>query len=112
MHRTVYRLRASLVTFAMTSLVVLSALAAPMLAYAQGNSWPGRIEILPVRSQTLSLEVFLRGDKAGPEVLLGGELRLPSGTSGRVPAVILIHGSGGIGSGPDIYGIHTIYLRQ
>jgi len=103
MHKTIYRLRACLLTIAMTSLVVLSALAAPMLAYAQGSSWPGRIEILPVRSQTLSLEAFLRGDKAGPEVLLGGELRLPSGTSGRVPAVVLIHGSGGIGSGPDMW---------
>jgi len=103
MHKTIYRLRASLVTIAMTSVVVLSALAAPMLAYAQGSSWPGRIEILLVRSQTLSLEAFLRGDKAGPETLLGGELRLPSGANGRVPAVVLIHGSGGIGSGPDMW---------
>ena len=89
--------------FAATALAVLIALAVPVTAHAQGSSWPGRIEILPVRSQTLPLDAFLRGDKAGPEVLLGGELRLPSGANGRVPAVILIHGSGGIGSGPDMW---------
>ena len=103
MHNPAHRLRAGLAKAVMTGLVTLGALAAPVAAYAQGSSWPGRIEILPVRSQTLPLDAFLRGDKAGPDVLLGGELRLPVGASGRVPAVILIHGSGGIGSGPDMW---------
>ncbi len=102
MHSSAHRRRAGLAKIAMTGLVALGALAVPVAAHAQGSSWPGRIEILPVRSQTLLLDGFLRGDKAGPEVLLGGELRLPFGAGGRVPAVILIHGSGGIGSGPDI----------
>ncbi len=87
----------------MAGLAALGALAAPVAAHAQGSNWPGRIEILPVRSQTLPLDAFLRGDKAGPEVLLGGELRLPVGASSRVPAVILLHGSGGIGAGPDMW---------
>ena len=95
--------RAGLAKVAMAGLLAFGALAAPIAAHAQGSSWPGRIEILPVRSQTLPLDAFLRGDKAGPEVLLGGELRLPVGASSRVPAVILIHGSGGIGSGPDMW---------
>jgi dienelactone hydrolase len=77
--------------------------AVPRLSFAQGSTWPGRIEILPVKSQTLALDTFLRGEKVGPEVLLGGELRLPLGATGRVPAVVLIHGSGGIGSGPDMW---------
>ena len=34
---------------------------------------------------------------------MGGELRLPLGATGKVPAVILIHGSGGIGAGPDMW---------
>jgi dienelactone hydrolase len=84
-------------------LVALGTLAAPPPARAQGSAWPGRIEIQPVRSQTLPLDAFLRGDKSGPEVLLGGELRLPVGATGPVPAVILIHGSGGISSGPDMW---------
>ena len=94
---------ACLATVARAALLVLGALGAPGAGHAQGSSWPGRIEILPVRSQTLPLAGFLRGDKAGPGVLLGGELRLPAGASSRVPAVILIHGSGGIGAGPDMW---------
>lgn len=84
-------------------LVVLGTLAAPMLAHAQGSAWPGRIEILPVRSRTLPLDAFLRASQTGPEVLLGGELRLPLGTTGPVPAVVLVHGSGGISAGPDMW---------
>jgi len=103
MHSLAHRRRAGLAKAAMTGLVILGALAAPVAAHAQGSSWPGRIEILLVRSQTLPLDAFLRGDKNRPEVLLGGELRLPFGTSGRVPAVILIHGSGGIGAGSDMW---------
>lgn len=99
MFGSMHRLRTNLVT----ALAALAALIAATPAHAEGSSWPGRIEILPVRSQTLPLDAFLRGDKAGPEVLLGGELRLPFGASGRVPAVVLIHGSGGIGSGPDMW---------
>ena len=95
--------RVCLKTIAIACLMALGALTAPVTAQAQGSSWPGRIEILPVRSQTLPLDAFLRGEKAGPEVLLGGELRLPVGAGGRVPAVILIHGSGGIGAGPDMW---------
>ena len=103
MHSSEHRRRPNLAKAAVTALVALGTLAAPVAARAQGSSWPGRIEILPVRSQTLPVEAFLRGDKAGPEVLLGGELRLPLGAAGRVPAVILIHGSGGIGAGPDMW---------
>ncbi len=72
-------------------------------ARAEGTAWPGRIEILPVRSQTVPIDALLRGERTGPEVLLGGELRLPFGVAGRVPVVVLIHGSGGIAAGPDMW---------
>jgi len=103
MHNPTQPRHIGLAKIAIAGLVSLAALAAPAAAHAQGSSWPGRIEILPVRSQTLPVEAFLRGDKAGPEVLLGGELRLPVGATSRVPAVVLIHGSGGIGAGPDMW---------
>lgn len=87
---------------------LLAGLAALLLAAwsaaAQQAQWPGRIEIHPVRSRTLSGEEFLRGGGApGREVLLGGELRLPLGAPAKVPAVVLVHGSGGIGAGPDYW---------
>ena len=86
-----------------TATILLGTLTAPTTAHAQASAWPGRIKILPIRSKTLPLDAFLRGDQSAPGVLLGGELRLPTGPTARVPAVILIHGSGGIGAGPDMW---------
>ena len=97
------RPRAALWTVLAVALMALGPLFDPVAARAQGSAWPGRIEIRPVRSQTLPLDAFLRGSTSGPEVLLGGELRLPLGATGPVPAVVLIHGSGGIGAGPDMW---------
>ena len=68
--------------------------------YAQ---WPGRIEILAVKSRTLTGPEFLKGGATGRETLLGGELRLPVGATAKFPAVVLIHGSGGIGPGTDAW---------
>ena len=97
------RRRAWLCTGLLGAAIALFGSAVSLPALAQGSSWPGRIEILPVRSQTVALDALLGGRKDGPEVLLGGELRLPLGATGKVPAVILIHGSGGIGAGPDMW---------
>ena len=56
-----------------------------------------RIEIHSLASTTLNTDEFLLGNAQGKPVLLGGELRLPVGTTAKFPAVILVHGSGGIG---------------
>ncbi len=49
---------------------------------------------------TVTDKQFLTGAKDGKPALIGGELRLPPGT-GRVPAVILVHGSAGVGANVD-----------
>jgi dienelactone hydrolase len=59
-----------------------------------------RIEIHPFESVTVTNQQFLRGDKNGKSVVIGGELQLPRG-DGRFPAVILVHGSGGVGARED-----------
>lgn len=53
-----------------------------------------------IPSLTLTDEQFLRGDKmAGVPVELSAVLQLPGGDPGPLPAVVLLHGSGGYGSG-------------
>ena len=53
-----------------------------------------------IPSLTLTDEQFLRGDKeAGVPVELSAVLQLPGGAPGPLPAVVLLHGSGGYGSG-------------
>lgn len=61
------------------------------------NEQTARIEIHTFETLTLTDKQFLTGAKDGPTVRIGGELRLPPGT-GRFPAVILVHGSGGVGA--------------
>lgn len=56
----------------------------------------GRIELHTFESVTLSDQEFLQGAKTGPSVTLTGELRLPRQKSKQYPAVLLLHGSGGI----------------
>jgi dienelactone hydrolase len=65
-----------------------------------------RIDLRAVNSLTLTDEQFLTGDKNGKAVTLAGELRLPRGTSGRIPVVMLLHGSGGVNGGNELWAKH------
>jgi dienelactone hydrolase len=60
-----------------------------------------RIEIHPVRTTTLTDEQFLNGVKDGQTVTIAGELRLPRPGTYRLPAVVFLHGSGGVGPSLD-----------
>ena len=55
-----------------------------------------RIELHPLQTMTLTSAQFLNGDKQGPPATIAGELRIPLGVEGRIPAVVLVHGAGGI----------------
>jgi dienelactone hydrolase len=69
----------------------------PRLAGAQ----VARIEIRPVKTMTLTDEQFLTGVKDGKPDVIGGELRIPRPGTDRLPAMVLVHGSGGIGGNVD-----------
>ncbi len=56
-----------------------------------------RIEIRPFQSTTLTDQEFLTGQKEGKSVVIAGELRIPKPGTDRLPAVILMHGSSGLG---------------
>jgi hypothetical protein len=75
-------------------------LAGAMLTLLVGLPSPGhaqaRVEVRPIETITLSTQQFLTGDKNGKPATLAGELRIPRPGTDRLPAAILIHGSGGI----------------
>jgi len=56
----------------------------------------GRIELHVFDSKTLTDQQFLAGTKGGIPVTLSGELRYPRKKMKKYPAVLLVHGSGGI----------------
>ena len=61
-----------------------------------------RLEIYSIETLTLTDHQFLLGAKDATPTRIGAELRLPQGTA-RIPAVILIHGSGGVGANVDAW---------
>ncbi|WP_410053233.1 dienelactone hydrolase family protein [Bradyrhizobium sp. SZCCHNR1098] len=78
--------------------MLLTAFGSVSSAHAQGipKDTPARIEMYPIPSLTLSDRQFLSGDDNGKPVTVVGELRVAQG-SGRLPVVVLMHGSGGVG---------------
>ena len=84
-------------------LATMLGVAIPALAQPAPKDLPGRVEVLPLRSATPSGTEFLRG-VPGADASLAGELRLPPGpATTRVPAVVLVHGSGGISGSTDLW---------
>jgi dienelactone hydrolase len=87
------------ITHSATRLV--AALAVACWASAASAQGVGRLEIHAIPSITVSNQQFLTGDRYGNPVIIGGELRLPRGTTEKFPIVILIHGSGGVSAATD-----------
>jgi hypothetical protein len=67
------------------------------------KQYAARTELYSITSLTLSDEQFLRGDAAaGKPVTVSGHLRIAQGP-GRLPVVVLIHGSGGMGANIELW---------
>lgn len=64
--------------------------------FAASASAQVRPEIHPVQTITLNTQQVLLGNQSGPPAAVAGVLRIPISSVGRIPAVILIHGSGGL----------------
>jgi dienelactone hydrolase len=68
----------------------------PSAAQTNPKDIAAKVELHTFPSLTLSDQQFLSGATDGKPVTMTGELRIAQGT-GRLPLVILMHGSGGIG---------------
>jgi dienelactone hydrolase len=66
------------------------------LLYSQGQAQVASVEIYPLQSSTLTTQEFLIGGNVGKPAMIAGELRIPTFSKDRLPAVIVLHGSGGI----------------
>src|SRR3972149_6547811 len=89
-------MRSNIAAKVLLSMIVFLIHAVGIPAFAQ----TARIEIHFFESVTVTDQQFLAGAKGGRPIMIGGELRLPPGVA-RFPAVILVHGSGGVGANVD-----------
>jgi len=80
------------------------ALAQPALAEPSIRDLPARIELRAIDTLTLSDQQFLTGDKNGRPATIGGMLKIPQRVTGRVPAVIIQHASGGLSGRDEFWG--------
>src|SRR5437868_6148970 len=78
------------------ALCVAAAAGAPVAAAEQ----------LKIPTLTLEREPFLRGVADGTSVMITGELELPEGATGPEPAVVLMHGAGGVQD------YHALWARE
>src|SRR6266581_7561758 len=90
---------------AASAIIGIAGLFSAQAAFAEPSEsdLAARIELRPIETLTLTDQQFLTGDKNGKAVTIAGELRLPQAAAGRLPAVILQHGSGGVGPGPELW---------
>jgi dienelactone hydrolase len=79
----------------LTALAAFAALSQTFFS-ATGAAQTARVEVHPIKTMTLTDQKFLNGAKDGPEIIIGGELRLPRLGNERIPTVVLLHGSSGI----------------
>jgi dienelactone hydrolase len=83
--------------------IVLSAL--PLAVAAQepaSKQIAVRTELHPIQTLTLSDQQFLKGDSEAKPVTVSAQLRIAQG-SGRLPVVVMMHGSGGVGANIDMW---------
>jgi len=78
------------------------ALSAPVTAEPAPKDIATRTEVHPIQTLTLSDKQFLTGDQEAKATTTSGLLRLPAGT-GRIPVVVLMHGSGGLGANVELW---------
>src|SRR5262245_30326755 len=66
------------------------------------NDMAARVELHAINTMTLSDAQFLTGDANGKAATTTGQLRIAAG-SGRLPVVVLQHGSGGMAANIDLW---------
>ena len=76
--------------------------AEPATAQTAPKDIATRTELHPIQTLTLSDKQFLTGDAEAKATTISGVLRLPVG-SGRIPVVVLMHGSGGMGANIELW---------
>ena len=85
-----------------TIAILIGALPSAWAAEATFKSFAARTELHQIDTLTLSDQQFLQGNPDGKPVTITGQLRIAQG-SGRLPVVVLQHGSGGFAANIELW---------
>ena len=87
-----------------TEVITAILLLVPIKAAAEDSikQIAARTELHSISSLTISDEQFLKGDDNGNPVTVTAQLRIAQG-QGRLPVVVMAHGSGGMGANVDFW---------
>jgi dienelactone hydrolase len=80
-------------------------LATPLASKAEDSAsrdYAARTELHAIQTLTLSDAQFLKGDAEAKPAIISGQLRIAQ-DSGRLPVVVLVHGSGGMGANIEMW---------
>ena len=101
------------------AVAIAISLIVPVTVFAQDSAtkqFAARTELHSIQSLTLSDEQFLKRDSSGKPVVVTALMRIAQG-AGRLPVVVMIHGSGGMGPNIEFWtrefnemGISTVAL--
>jgi dienelactone hydrolase len=84
-------------------LLMTGYVASSMAQEARPKHMAARMELHQIKTLTLPDEQFLTGDESGGKAaILTGQFRIAQGT-GRLPVVVMLHGSGGIGPNVEMW---------
>jgi dienelactone hydrolase len=84
------------------ALALFLSLASAAAAEPARQDMAARTELHAIDTMTLSDAQFLRGESGGKPTVTTGELRIPQ-RAGRLPIVVLQHGSGGMASNVEMW---------
>ena len=87
--------------YAAVALALSGSMAVPA-ADARASDLAARTELYAIPTLTLSDSHFLKGEAEGTPATVGGQFRIAPG-SGRLPVVVLMHGSGGMGPNIEMW---------
>src|SRR5690348_2557227 len=86
----------------MAAATVMTIAASAASAEGPSKQIAARTELYSIASLTHADAQFLQGDAGGKPVTIAGQFRIAQGT-GRLPVVVLMHGSGGFGANVDVW---------
>lgn len=87
---------------AVIAIVLLQSLPARAADANSINELAARTELYSIQTLTLSDRRFLKGEADGTPVTISGQFRIARG-AGRLPVVVLMHGSGGMGPNIEMW---------